>query len=118
MSTCQENSDRGRIVQIENTSLWCWIDAEGVLKGTANEQPEDTDSWETMRWTDANLIAVKETDSPGTTLKRLMERETDALPVIDEKHQLVGVVTHRSAIKALSSTIEEQTASTIEEQAV
>lgn len=104
----QESPERGRIVQIENAPLWCWVDSEGVLKGTSFELPMDKDQWNAARWTDGDLVAVKETDSPGEALKRLVNGDTEALPVIDEGHRLVGVVTHRSAIKALSSGVEER----------
>lgn len=102
---CQESPEHGRIVQMADTPLWCWLDSEGVLKGTTCEMPGAADQWDNAVWTDGDLAAVKETDSPSEALKLLVDGETEALPVVDKKHRLVGVVTHRSAIKALSDVV-------------
>ncbi|HEX4207648.1 MAG TPA: betaine/proline/choline family ABC transporter ATP-binding protein [Ktedonobacteraceae bacterium] len=105
---CQESSEHGRIVQIANVPLWCWLDVNGVLKGSAHEMAGDGDQWNISRWTDGNLVAVKETDSPNEMLKRLADGEAEALPVVDKEHRLVGVATQRSAIKVLSGVMGEE----------
>lgn len=103
----QECPERGQIVQIDHMPLWCWIDRDGVLKGVASKPPTGADQWDRVHWTDAQLAAVKDTDMPDVALKRLIDGETEALPVIGEGEQLVGVVTHRSALKALSNAAVE-----------
>ncbi|WP_201365703.1 ABC transporter ATP-binding protein [Dictyobacter formicarum] len=99
----QESPERGQIVQIDHLPLWCWLDRDGTLLGVSSEPPTGADQWARERWTDAQLAAVKDTDTPDVALKRLIDGNTEALPVINEGEQLVGVVTHRSALKALSN---------------
>ncbi len=99
----RELPNKGRIVQITEAPLWFWIDGEGILKGTAYEEPSETEEWDAAAWMNGDTTFVKETDSPETVLRRLVEGETEALPVVDEGQRLVGVVTHRSIIKSLSN---------------
>lgn len=101
----QELSDAGRIVQIADAPLWCWTDAEGVLKGFVYELPSDSTQWKSAAWVTGEAASVKETDEPDAVLKRLMNEETEALPVVDAGHHLIGVITHRSVIRSLSSVV-------------
>jgi CBS domain-containing protein len=47
--------------------------------------------------------SVKETDAPEEVLRRLVDGDAEALPVVDEELRLLGIVTRRSAIRTLSS---------------
>jgi osmoprotectant transport system ATP-binding protein len=101
----QELGDSGRIVQIEDESLLCWVDNEGVFKGSTNELPSDVTQWKSAAWTSGETGCVQETDASDAVLKRLVDGEIEAVPVVDEGHRLVGIVSHRSAIKSLSSAV-------------
>jgi osmoprotectant transport system ATP-binding protein len=98
----QENSAGERIVQIAEAPLWLRIDDGGMLKGIAAVPPDSADIWNQSAWRDGAAACVKETETPGDVLMRLTDEDVEALPVVDERHHLVGVVTHRSALKALS----------------
>lgn len=100
-----ELPDVGRIVQMTDSPLWLWVDGEGVLKGSTSEDPLRTEQWDTANWTNGNTAFVKETDAPETVLQQLVNGETEALPVVDEGHRLIGIVTHRSVIKSLSGVV-------------
>jgi osmoprotectant transport system ATP-binding protein len=95
----------GRIVQIADVPLWFWIDDEGVLQGVAGEVPEGADQWNSVNWTNGDAVCVRETDSPDEVFGRLADEEAEALPVVDEGHRLVGIVTRRSAIRTLSGAL-------------
>jgi osmoprotectant transport system ATP-binding protein len=95
----------GRIVQMTDAPLWFWIDGEGILKGSSYQEPDNMDQWDADTWTGGDGAFVKETDEPETVLKRLVDGNTEALPVVDEGYRLVGVVTHRSVIKTLSGVV-------------
>ncbi len=95
----------GRIVQIADAPLWFWVDDEGVLRGVAGEVPESADQWNSMTWMNGDTVCVKETDEPDKVFGRLADGEAEALPVVDEGHRLVGVVTRRSAIRTLSGKL-------------
>jgi osmoprotectant transport system ATP-binding protein len=99
---CQEDPNGARIVQIADAPLWLKIDDSGVLQGVVDTFPVETDVWNAPTWKDGTSGCVKETEAPESVLKRLTEEDVEALPVVDEDHHLLGVVTHRSAIKALS----------------
>ncbi len=99
----QEAPDGARIVQIAEAPLWLKIDDVGVLQGVVDELPGETDVWNAPAWRDGTSVSAKETDSPDDVLQRLTEENVEALAVVDEEHHLVGVVTHRSALKALST---------------
>ncbi len=99
----QEAPDGARIVQIAEAPLWLKIDDTGVVLGVADTFPGETDLWNASAWRGGTPVCAKETESPDDVLKRLAEEDVKALPVVDEEHRLVGVVTHRSAIKALST---------------
>ncbi|WP_269822559.1 ABC transporter ATP-binding protein [Dictyobacter vulcani] len=99
----QECSEHGKIVKIDHLPLWCWIDRNGVLRGVSSQPPTGADQWDRNDWTDPKLAAVKDTDASEVVLKRLIEGEAEALPVIGEGEQFIGVVTQRSALKALSN---------------
>jgi predicted transcriptional regulator len=99
----QEAPNGARIVQIAEASLWLKIDDAGVLQGVVDELPGETDIWNAPAWRDGTSVSAKETDSPDDVLQRLTEENVEALAVVDEEHHLVGVVTHRSALKALST---------------
>jgi osmoprotectant transport system ATP-binding protein len=99
---CQEDPNGARIVQIADAPLWLKIDDAGVLQGVVDTFPVETDVWNAPSWKDGTSGCVKETEAPDSVLKRLTEEDVEALPVVDEDHHLLGVVTHRSAIKALS----------------
>ncbi len=86
----------GRIVQIADAPLWFWVDDEGVLRGVAGEVPESADQWNSMTWMNGDTVCVKETDEPDKVFGRLADGEAEALPVVDEGHRLVGVVTRRN----------------------
>jgi osmoprotectant transport system ATP-binding protein len=94
--------DSGQIVQIGDAPWWFQIDGERVLRGIAHEIPGGAEQWNAVAWADAGAAAVKETDSPDEVLKRLADGAIEVVPVVDEGRRLVGVVTYRSAIKALS----------------
>ncbi|EFH83370.1 ABC transporter ATP-binding protein [Ktedonobacter racemifer] len=92
-----------RVVQM-GSFPWCFlIDDQGVLKGATCQVPEDLEQWKSIIWQEA--ASIKETDTPDIALKRLIEGEAEALPVVDEERHLVGIISHRSAIKALSSGV-------------
>ncbi|MFL5691081.1 MAG: ABC transporter ATP-binding protein [Ktedonobacteraceae bacterium] len=99
---CQEDHNGTRIVQIAGAPLWLKIDDAGVLQGVVDTLPAGTDVWNAPAWKDGTSVCVKETEAPDSVLKRLTEEDVEALPVVDEDHHLLGVVTHRSAIKALA----------------
>lgn len=99
----QEAPDGARIVQIAEAPLWLKIDDAGVVQGVADTLPGETDLWNASAWRDGTTVYAKETESPDDVLKRLAEEDVKVLPVVDDEHRLVGVVTHRSAIKALST---------------
>jgi osmoprotectant transport system ATP-binding protein len=101
-----ELSDCGQIVQVVDAPLWLLIDSEGVLKGTADKVPENVEQWNAIVWADADSAWVKETDAPDEVLRRLADGEAEALPVVDEGHRLVGIITHRSVIKSLTGVVE------------
>jgi osmoprotectant transport system ATP-binding protein len=105
LQTRRELPDSGRIVQMADAPLWFRIDSEGVFKGVARELPNGADSWNSLAWTNGDTTYVKETDSPEGVLKRLADGEVEAVPVVDEGHRLVGVVTPRSAIRTLSGKL-------------
>lgn len=98
----QEGADGARIVQIAGAPLWLKIDDAGVLLGVANTLPGGIDVWDSSAWRDGISACTKDTEMPDSVLQRLTEEDVEALPVVDEEHHLVGIVTHRSAIKALS----------------
>lgn len=98
----QEGADGARIVQIAGAPLWLKIDDAGVLLGVANTLPGGNDVWDSSAWRDGISACTKDTEAPDSVLQRLTEEDVEALPVVDEEHHLVGIVTHRSAIKALS----------------
>ncbi len=95
----------GRIMQIADVPLWFWVDDEGVLQGVAGEVPEGADQWNSVTWSNGDTVFVKETDSPDEVFGRLADEEAEALPVVDEEHRLVGIVTRRSAIRTLSGAL-------------
>lgn len=95
----------GRIVQIADVPLWFWIDDEGVLQGVTGQAPESADQWNSVSWANGDTLYVQETDSADEVLGRLADGEAEALPVVDEGHRLVGIVTRRSAIKTLSGAL-------------
>lgn len=99
----QEAPNGARIVQIADAPLWLKIDDAGVLQGVADALPAETDLWNAPAWKNGAPACTKDTDAPDNVLQRLTEEDVEALPVVDEEHHLVGVVTHRSAIKALST---------------
>ena len=101
----RELPDGGRIVQIADVPWWLRIDDQGVLRGVAREVPEDTDHGNGTAWMDGDAVCVKETDAPDEVFGRLADEEAEALPVVDERRQLVGVVTRRSAIRTLSGKL-------------
>jgi osmoprotectant transport system ATP-binding protein len=101
----RELPNGGRIVQIADVPLLFRIDHMGVLQGVAGEVPESVDQWNSVSWANGDAVFVKETDSPDEVLGRLADEETEALPVVDEGHRLVGVVTRRSAIRTLSGAL-------------
>jgi osmoprotectant transport system ATP-binding protein len=100
--TLQELPDGGHIVQIADAPWWFRLDSAGVVRGVAHEIPEGTGRWNSVAWVAG---AVKETDAPDEVLRRLADGEVEAVPVVDEEHHLVGVVTYRSTIRALSGTL-------------
>ncbi len=67
--------------------------------------PEGTDQWSSVSWMNGDAVYVKETDSPDEVFGRLADEEAEALPVVDEEHRLVGIVTRRSAIRTLSGAL-------------
>jgi osmoprotectant transport system ATP-binding protein len=104
----REFPEGGRIVQIADVPLWFWIDDARVLKGVAGEVPESPESqeqWKSVTWANGDGVWVKETDRPEEVFDRLANEEAEALPVVDEGHHLVGVVTRRSAIRTLSGKL-------------
>src|SRR6266567_198315 len=105
LQICRELPNVGRIVQITDAPLWFWIDGDGVLKGSSYQEPENMDQWDSDTWMGGDTAFVKETDEPETLLERLIDGDTEALPVVDEGYRLVGVVTHRSVIKTLSGVV-------------
>lgn len=101
----RELPDGDRIVRVVGIQCWCWLDQQGVLKGTTHEQPANNER-NTGIWVSGNADAVKESEPPAQALRRLADGEIEVLPVVDELHRLVGIVTARSAIKVLSSVAE------------
>ena len=95
----------GRIVQITDMPFWLRVNDEGVLQGVASEVPESPDQWQGVAWASGDSVYVKETDAPDMVFERLAEEEAEALPVVDEGHRLIGVVTRRSAIRTLSGNL-------------
>lgn len=103
VQTRREAPDGARIVQIAEAQLWLKIDDAGVLRGVADALPVETDVWSAPAWRDGDSACTKDTEPPDSVLQRLTEEDVEALPVVDEEHHLVGIITHRSAIKALST---------------
>jgi len=101
----RELSDGGRIVQIADAPWWFRIDDEGVLLGVASEMPGGAEQWNSATWTSGDVVCVKETDAPDEVFGRLADEEAEALPVVDERRRLVGIVTRRSAIRTLSGAL-------------
>ena len=101
----RELPNGGRIVQSADVPLWFRIDDEGVLQGVAGEVPEGIDQWNAAVWANGETAYVKETDSPDAVLERLADEEAEALPVVDERRRLVGIVTRRTALKTLSGAL-------------
>lgn len=99
----QEASDGARIVHIAEAQLWLKIDDAGVLRGVADTLPLETDLWSAPSWRNGDSACTKDTEPPDSVLQRLTEEDVEALPVVDEEHHLVGIITHRSAIKGLST---------------
>jgi osmoprotectant transport system ATP-binding protein len=95
----------GRVVQITDMPLWFRVNDEGVLQGVADKEPESLDQWKAVNWTSGETVCVKETDPPDAVFERLAEEDAEALPVVDEGHRLIGVVTRRSAIRTLSGNL-------------
>ncbi|MBO0783300.1 MAG: betaine/proline/choline family ABC transporter ATP-binding protein [Ktedonobacteraceae bacterium] len=92
-----------RVVQIGDVPSWFLIDERGVLKGITYQMPEDAQRCEQTLWHEP--VAVRETDTPDIALDQLALEDTSSLPVIDTEHRLTGIISHRSAIKALSNTV-------------
>ncbi|HEY4384588.1 MAG TPA: betaine/proline/choline family ABC transporter ATP-binding protein [Ktedonobacteraceae bacterium] len=103
MQILQEAPDGARIVQVANTPLWLKIDDAGILQGVADPLSGVADLWNALRWRDGVSACVKDEEAPNEVLNRLTVEDVEALPVVDAEHHLLGVVTHRSAIKALSA---------------
>jgi osmoprotectant transport system ATP-binding protein len=103
----REHPQGGRIVQIADVPLWFWLDGEGILQGTADAMPDGNDLRNALIWKkgDALSVSVRETDSPDKVLARLADEDAEALPVVDERQRLLGVVTRRSAIRTLSGAL-------------
>jgi osmoprotectant transport system ATP-binding protein len=101
----RELPDGGRIVQIAEVPYWFRVDGGGVLRGFAYKVPEGVDQWDQAAWMDGDAVSVKETDRPDEVFERLADEEAEAVPVVDEGHRLVGIVTRRSAIKTLSGAL-------------
>jgi osmoprotectant transport system ATP-binding protein len=101
----QELPHGGRIMQVADVPLWFWVDDDGVLQGVTSKVPEDADQWNSVSWMNGDAIYVKETDPPDEVFGRLADEESEALPVVDEGHRLLGIVTRRSAIRTLSGQL-------------
>ena len=99
----RELADGGRIVQIAETPLWFWLDGEGVLKRVAPALADGGNGWNSVEWAEGDIGCVGERDSAEDVLRRLADGEMEALPVVDDRHRLVGVVSRRSVLKTLSN---------------
>ena len=98
----RETPEGIRIVRIAGAPLWCKIDDAGVILGVMESLPEEADPWNASNWRDGTAACVQDEEVPDEVLKWLSAAGVEALPVVDAEHHLLGVVTHRSAIKALS----------------
>ncbi|BCL83254.1 glycine betaine/carnitine/choline transport ATP-binding protein OpuCA [Ktedonobacteria bacterium brp13] len=101
----QELPGSHRVVQIADAPLWCCIDEDGVLHGSTRALPADSTPGAETVWSDPAETAVKETDAPHDVLRRLTDEGVEAIPVIDADRHLVGIITHQSVIKSLSSMV-------------
>jgi osmoprotectant transport system ATP-binding protein len=95
----------GRIVRVADVPMLLRVDDEGVLQSVASEAPMSVDQWSSVTWASGDTVCVKETDEPDVVFGRLADEEAEALPVVDEGHRLVGIVTRRSAIRSLSGKL-------------
>lgn len=98
----RETPEGARIVQIEGAPLWFKIDDAGVILGFAESPPGEADPWNGPGWRDEAAAYIRDAETPDEALKRLSVENVEALLVVDAEHHLLGAVTHRSAIKALS----------------